>query len=232
MASSSMSTSAAYDQLAMKGTQGEVPEDMYYGTSVATSSPSVRTGFIRKVYGLLAAQLALTTFTCALFMYVPVLRAGIIAAGGVVQLITIVASICLIIALTNAKDSYPTNLYLLFAFTMVESVLVGFICAKYQQNGLGVLVLEALAITLAIFAILTVYCFVSGKDFSFMGGALFVALFVLIAGSIVNLFLGITGHRSPFLSMAIACGGAVLFSLYILYDSKYLPFCMCSVSSF
>lgn len=206
------------------GDAADLPDDMYYGTSVATSSPSVRTGFIRKVYGILTAQLALTTAICALFMYVTPLRNAIIAAGGILQIILMVASIATIFALMASKDSYPANMYLLGAFTVVESILVGYICALYKQRGLGVLVLEALGLTLLVFSSITAYCFVSGKDFSFMGGALFSCLCVLFAASVINLFLGITGNRSPFFSMLIACGGALLFSLYILYDSTLLRF--------
>lgn len=80
--------------------------------------------------------------------------------------------------------------------------------------------LEALVITLAIFSGITLYAFVSKKDFSFMGGALFAGLVALIGCSFINLLLGVTGNKSPALAFLISWGGSVLFSLYILYDSR------------
>lgn len=196
-------------------------EDMNYGTSVATCSASVRLGFIRKVYGILAVQLAITTVLCAMFMYIPPLRSAIIAGGAGLQILLMIASIVTIIGLIMNKDSHPQNMYWLLSFTVIESLAVGYICAVYQASGLGGLVLEALALTLTIFACLTAYCFISKKDFSFMGGALFAGLIVLLGASIINVFLGFTGHSSYVFAMLVACGGALLFSLYILYDSKF-----------
>lgn len=221
MSSAMADTDARAPFKAGHASEPDLPDDMLVGTCVATSAPAVRLGFIRKVYGILAAQLLVTTVICGMFMYVPPLRRGIIAAGGALQLILVIASFGTIFGLLMNKDSHPANMRWLFAFTAVESCLVGYICALYQANGLGALVLEALALTLAIFGGLTAYCFISKKDFSFMGGALFAGLFVLIGAGFVNLILGVTGNRSPFFAMLVACGGALLFSLYILYDSTF-----------
>lgn len=195
--------------------------DFSYGTSVATSSPSVRLAFIRKVYGILASQLALTVTICALFMFVSPLRSFAINAAGLLMIVSVIGTFASLFALMAKKDSYPLNLQLLAAFTVSEAFLVGTVCARYAATGLSSLVLEALVITLAIFAGITLYAFTSKKDFSFMGGALYAALLALIACSFINLVLGVTGNKSPALAFAMSWGGSVLFSLYILYDSKF-----------
>src|SRR5690606_26522836 len=60
----------------------------------------------------------------------------------------------------------------------------------------------------------TIYVFASGKDFSFLGGALAIALFGLLA-------LGIGGWLFGFeLGVWYSIGGALLFSGYILYDTS------------
>lgn len=198
----------------------ELEGDFAYGTSVATSSASVRVAFIRKVYGILAAQLSLTVVICAAFMFVPPLRSFALASAGLITVVSAIGTFGTLIALMAKKDSYPTNLHLLAGFTVCEAVLVGSLCARYAASGLSSLVLEALVITLAIFGGITLYAFTTKRDFSFMGGALYAALMALLACSVINLLLGVTGNKSPALAFAMSWGGSVLFSLYILYDSK------------
>lgn len=138
---------------------------------------------------------------------------------GTITIISAIATFATLFALIAKKDSYPINLQLLALFTVFESFLVGTVCARYAASGLSILVFEALLITLTIFGGLTFYAFWSKRDFSFMGAALFTMLIALIGCSFINLFLGITGNKSPLLAFVISWGGSVLFSLYILYDS-------------
>lgn len=196
--------------------------DFAYGTSVATCSAAVRLGFIRKVYGILAAQLALTIVVCAMFMFVPPLRHFAIAASGLLVIVSMIGTLGTLFTLIAKKDSYPLNMYLLTAFTLFESFLVGSVCAVYAASGLSYLVLEALVITFAIFGGITAYAFISKRDFSFLGGALFAGLIALFSCSFINLIIGVTGNKSPALAFLISWGGSVLFSLYILYDSTFL----------
>ncbi|CAN8069339.1 unnamed protein product [Agarophyton chilense] len=215
-------TKAALSMANKSGSREDYANDFAYGTSVATCEPIIRLGFIRKVYGILAAQLALTVLICAAFMYIKPLRMLAVNANGFLLIVSMIGTFGSLFALLAYKDSHPTNLQLLAAFTMFESFLVGSVCAQYQQSGLGGLVLEALVITLAVFSGITLYAFVSKKDFSFMGGALYAALIGLLVASFVNLFMGFTGNKSPFLAMLISYGGALLFSLYILYDTSMI----------
>lgn len=201
-------------------TDNTLPDDFSYGTSVATSSPSVRLAFIRKVYGILAFQLLLTVFISASFMFISPLRKFAIQASGLLTIVSTIGTLGSLFALIAVKDQHPLNFQLLIAFTCFESLLVGSVCAIYAQSGLSLLVLEALIITLCIFGGITAYAFISKKDFSFMGGALFAALIALIGCSLINFFLGVTGNKSPALAFLISWGGSVLFSFYILYDSK------------
>lgn len=194
--------------------------DFSYGTSVATCSANVRLGFIRKVYGILAAQLALTCLISAAFMYIIPLRNFVLATQGLITIVSVIGTFGSLIALMAMKDNYPTNMRLMALFTASESLLIGSVCARYAASGLAVLVLEALVLTFAIFSGITLYAFTSKKDFSFMGGALYAGLLALIGCSFINLLLGVTGNQSPGFAFLISWGGSVLFSFYILYDSK------------
>lgn len=197
-------------------------EDMTYGTSVATSSASVRAGFLYKVYSILAIQLGITSVLCVAFMYIEPLRVAVLSVGALLSTVAVVAALVTLLGLFGSKDSHPANLYWLGAFTVAEATSIGVICALYQENGMGILVLQALVITLAIFSSITLYCFVTKKDFSFLGGALYAALVGLLIASVCSLLLGLTGHRSPWIALAISWFGAILFTLYIFYDTSVI----------
>lgn len=50
------------------GSKPTIVDDFLYGNNVASSHVSIRLGFIRKVYGILAVQLAFTTLIGTLVM--------------------------------------------------------------------------------------------------------------------------------------------------------------------
>ena len=85
-----------------------------------------------------------------------------------------------ICALMAFKDKHPMNMYLLGAFTCCEGYTVGVICAMYYANGMGMIVLQALILTAAIFISLSIYTLTTKKDFSWMGAGLFSCLIVMI----------------------------------------------------
>ena len=53
--------------------------------------------------------------------------------------------------------------YLLSAFTLCETYTIGVICAMYYENGNGMIVLQALMLTAAVFISLTVYTLTTKK---------------------------------------------------------------------
>lgn len=76
---------------------------------------------------------------------------------------------------------------------------------------------SALVMTIVIFTGLTFYVNISGKDFSSWGEKLFWLLLLLIAASILNLFIGNT------LINTLTSGfGVLIFSGFILYDTSQI----------
>lgn len=51
-----------------KTNEPSIVDDFMYGSNVAQSHITIRLGFLRKVYGILAAQLAFTTLVCTVIM--------------------------------------------------------------------------------------------------------------------------------------------------------------------
>ena len=83
----------------------------------------------------------------------------------------------------------------------------------YIAAGAGQIVLQAAAMTAVLTTGLSVYGLTTRRDFSGLGSKLFFAMLALIAASIVGIFFG-----GSLLQLAIGLGGAVIFSLYILYE--------------
>lgn len=174
--------------------------------------PDTRRVFIRKVYSILAVQL-LVTGIISTFMIVHAPTQIYVLTHGWPVSTSMVASIVLIIALMCYKNKSPVNMYLLGAFTICESFLVGTVTTAYCAAGDQGIVLEAVFLTGAIFVGLTLFTFQSKIDFSFLGAGLSMGLGALILWGLFALIFGIqTGYIYALL-------GCIIFSGYILFDT-------------
>jgi len=81
-------------------------------------------------------------------------------------------------------------------------------------QGIGAVYSAALLAT-TVFSGLTLYTWVSKKDFSYMGASLMIGLFLLIGVGLVNLFVA-----SSTLALASSIVAVILFSGFILYDTS------------
>lgn len=79
-------------------------------------------------------------------------------------------------------------------------------------------VLLAVGLTAAIVVGLTIFAFQTRFDFTVCGGALCIVLIIFSLGSVI----GALFFRSDFGSFIIACFGAGLFSIYIVYDTQMM----------
>merc|ERR1712087_927954 len=100
-------------------------------------------------------------------------------------IVSFLAAVVFLFACQMQKDNHPTNLYCLAGFTISMAWSVGVTCALYYASGLGILVLEAVALTASVTLALTVFTLRSKSDFSYLGAGLGSSLWVLILGSLV-----------------------------------------------
>mmetsp|Transcript_13327 Transcript_13327/g.41252 ORF Transcript_13327/g.41252 Transcript_13327/m.41252 type:complete len:245 (+) Transcript_13327:123-857(+) len=195
--------------------------DIEAGARMPQASPQVhlavesaRRGFVRKVYGLVAVQLGATALFAA-----PLATASdawlnahaTLFVGSTLGFLAL--AVGLMCGLSHILRQYPWNLVILAAFTALEAVSVGFICAAYELHS----VLLCLGATATIAGALTLFAFTTKVDVTQIGGylrAMSLSLFVLGLGGI---FLGV-----PLLQAAYAIGGAILFSGYIVYDTQLI----------
>ncbi|WP_300223482.1 Bax inhibitor-1/YccA family protein [uncultured Helicobacter sp.] len=107
------------------------------------------------------------------------------------------------------------NLLMLFAFTTLSGItlvpLLGFVIAK---SGIWA-VANALGMTTIIFGAMSLYAIKTKSDLANMGKMLFIALIVVVVCSLINIFLG-----SSMFQIIISGASAILFSLYVAYDTQ------------
>ena len=99
-------------------------------------SEMVRRGFIRKVYGILFAQLMVTLSVVLLFAFEKSIARSVQRAPGVL-FVSLVGSFATLIALScfpGVARSYPGNMVCLGLFTIFESILVGSIASSYSAD--------------------------------------------------------------------------------------------------
>ncbi|KAK4759206.1 hypothetical protein SAY87_022337 [Trapa incisa] len=192
----------------------ESGETLYPGLSYGENQ--LRWGFIRKVYGILAAQFLMTTVVSAItVLYTPINE--LLRGNPGLLLFLVFLPFILLWPLHVYQQKHPLNLVFLGLFTLSLSFTVGVSCANTD----GRIVLEALILTSAVVCALTGYTFWAskkGKDFSFLAPILFTSLVILIMTSFLQVFFPLGSTAS-----AVYGGiGAVIFSGYIIYDTDNL----------
>lgn len=176
---------------------------------------TVRLGFIRKVFGLLSVQLLVTFGLVALFMFCKPLNEYsnnnpwlfYTAFGLSLGMILVLACV------EPARRVHPWNLIVLFAFTICEGFMLGAVTSLYQTQ----VVLIALGITVVVVAGVTLFAFQTKWDFTTANGILFSCLLVLTVAGIIQIFV-----RADWLQILISAGGALLFSVYLIFDIQLL----------
>jgi FtsH-binding integral membrane protein len=98
----------------------------------------------------------------------------------------------------------------LFVAPMLYAIAHGYI--RGMDTGS---IYDALFLSGSIFAGLTIYTYVSKKDFSYLGASLSIGLFMLIGIMLVNIFV-----QSSTLDLGLSIIGVVIFSGFILVDTS------------
>jgi hypothetical protein len=201
---------------AMKAGEIDIESGDLLYPGIGYGENQLRWGFIRKVYGILAAQIALTTAVSAVtVLYAPINE--LLRGNSGLLLFLIFAPFILLWPLHVYQQKHPLNFIFLGLFTASLSLTVGVTCANTE----GRIVLEALILTSAVVLALTGYTFWAskkGKDFSFLGPILFTSLFILFLTGLIQAFFPLGSTSAAIYSSM----GAIIFSGYIVYDTDNL----------
>ncbi|KAL6548430.1 BI1-like protein [Orobanche gracilis] len=200
----------------MKGGNIDIESGEMLYPGIGHGENQLRWGFIRKVYGILTAQILMTTVvSAATVLYAPI--NDLLRGNSGLLLFLIFTPFILLWPLYVYQQKHPLNFIFLGLFTASLSLTIGVSCANTE----GRIVLEALILTSAVVLALTGYTFWAakkGKDFSFLGPILFTSLFILVLTGFIQVFF-------PFGSSSVAIYSAVsaiIFSGYIVYDTDNL----------
>ena len=196
--------------------QGEVKSSNDIEQNIEASiSSTIRAGFIRKVYGILAFQLIFTTVITGLACMSKEVQ--IFMANHVILLfLSLVASfavslvVCCCPSLTR---QFPQNYILLGIFTIGEGYLVAAICSTTSPG----IVLMAAVMTTVMVVGLTIYSMVTKTDFTTKGGYLCVFILGLMLLSVFGLFT-----NNNFFHILICSGTIILYGFYLIYDTQLI----------
>jgi FtsH-binding integral membrane protein len=175
---------------------------------------SVKTDFVRKVYGIVAIQILFTAATAG-FMWLEPNTRRFAASTPEASLIAGFFALLCTCPLYSMKHRHPQNITLLFIFTLFQSYVIGSLCVLYETNESGHIVFYSLATTSFIFGTLSAYVHISKKDMSFLGGMLMIGMVGLLFCIVVGLFL-----PTMFMQGVISTIGILLFSGFILHDTS------------
>ena len=163
--------------LELEGGQADNDLKVYQGLP---DDPTIRMGFVKKVYGILSVQMLVTTTFSAITLSMRqdenVVR--ILTDPALLAVVTAlyVGSMCALVCCSQDKK-VPNNYILLGIFTLCMSWLVGTAVMKVQDP---VIVVEAAALTFAIVIAITIFAATTKQDFTICGPVLFILFFLAV----------------------------------------------------
>ena len=169
---------------------------------------------LRNTYMLLSMTLAFSALTAGISMSMNL--------GGGVAMIMSLAALAIVFFVLPRTANTAMGLPVVFLFTGLLGAALGPMLNRYLAlpNG-SEMVMQALGGTAIIFFSLSAYVLTTKKDFSFMGGFLFVGLMVVIVGAIgamiASYFFGVD---ISLLSLVISGAIVLLMSGFILFDTS------------
>ena len=181
--------------------------------TTAAAAPALQ-GFLQRVFAWMFAGLAVTAIAAGLIGSSDSLLTDI-TANPVVFLGVIVAQLALVIALSLAinRISVPVATLMFFLYAALNGVIFALIFELYTAQS----IFTTFLIAAGMFGILAVIGATTDRDLSKLGTILYVALFGLIAASVVNLFVASSG-----LYWITTYAGVIIFSGLIAYDMQKL----------
>ena len=176
------------------------------------ASQGERNRVLRNTYWLLALSLLPTVLGAWLGVATGITKS---LSGGVGLIVFLGGAFGFIYAINKTKNS-AAGVPVLLAFTFFMGLMLSRMIAVVLgfKNG-SELVMTAMGGTAGVFFVMASLSTFIKRDLSGMGKWLFVGALIIIAGAIINVFVGSTAGM---MVISTLCVG--VFSLYMLYDLK------------
>jgi len=181
--------------------------------AAAADSADARATFLQKTYTLLMLGIAVfagTLWAAGNVEPVRELAVGLWRMGWIVIMLLMFGVGFGVRALATR---YPINMVAYFGYAFFFGLLLAPLVLFAAQASPDVLT-QAVVVTLLVFSGLTAYVFVSGKDFSFLGGALMIGVFALIGILLAGWLFGFDG------GLLLGALGVLIYAGFVLYDTS------------
>ncbi len=176
--------------------------------TIVRSGEDVAT-LVRRTYTLVFASVLVTIAGTAYAMTNQAMMEAVLQHRFIMALCVFVP----LILAQMARNSFPQNIGLVFLFTFAEGLYIAPFIAMAEAASPGI-ASQAGLLTFTAFGTLTLYAFLSRRDFSAWGGFLFVGLMVFIVTAIL---MAITGSTAGYTWLAGI--GVLLFSGLLVFDT-------------
>jgi modulator of FtsH protease len=177
------------------------------GTLVRTGEE--RATLVRRTYGLVFVSVVVTAIGVAFGFTQPRLMEAVARH----PIITMIAMFAPLWMAMQARHQFPRNLILTLLFTFIEGIWLAPFLYMAERQAPGITG-QAGVLTLSTFGVLSLYAVLSKRDFSAWGSFFIVGVWVLIATSLINMFVG-----SALGSIWIAGGTVLVFSGLLVFDT-------------
>lgn len=182
---------------------------VYLPTGTLVRTGAERATLVRRTYALVLASILVTIGGAAFGLSQPALMQA-------VAVHPFIGFLCMIAPLwfaLGARRTFPANIGLVFAFTFAAGVILSpmlYVMERTQPGAIG----QAAFLTGSSFAVLTLYAWVSRRDFSAWGSFFIVGLWVLIAAMVINFFM-----HSAAVATWISAVAVLVFSGLLVFDT-------------
>jgi FtsH-binding integral membrane protein len=180
-----------------------------YQTGTLVRTGEERATLVRRTYSLVLVSVLLTVVGASFALSQPRLLAAVAEHPFIAFLCTFAP----LLMATRKQADFPINIGLVFLFNLAIGVMISPALYFYGRNQPG-LIGQAAVLTIGAFGILTMYAFVSRRDFKPMGSFLMVGLWVLIGTMVLNFFF-----QNPAVDLWLASVTVLLFSGLLVFDT-------------
>jgi FtsH-binding integral membrane protein len=155
-----------------------------YAANAVVRTGAERLTLIRRTYLLVFASI-LVTMVGAAFGFTQPQIMDAVNAHPFISFLIVFAPLWMA---GRMDTTFPANVGFMFLFTFIMGLWLSPLLYFFARTQPGVIT-EAAVLTGSTFGVLTAYAFLSRRDFSAWGGFFITGLWVLIAASLINLFV-------------------------------------------
>lgn len=180
-----------------------------FPAGVLVRTGAERAALVRRTYALVFVSVLFTIAGATFALSQP----SLLQAVAEHPFLSFFAAMAPLLVVMRARESFPANIGLVLLFTFVMGVFISPVLYVYGRAQPG-LITQAAVLTIGAFGALTLYAFVSRRDFSAWGSFFFTGLCVLIGTSFLNLYF-----KNPAMDLWLAGITVLVFSGLLIFDT-------------